>query len=110
MPNVDIGLVQVLCEYLEAFVHTVLFQRGLYAADLFGRQRLYGIAVRKARHPQLTTYIAQVVHSLKVGPELQVADDGALTVQDHTACAFVPPSAESPRALTSVGRHSSSCS
>ena len=66
MANVDTGLIQVLCEYLEAFVHQVLYHRYLYAADLFSRHRLYGIAVKKARHPQLSAYIAQVVGSLKV--------------------------------------------
>ena len=66
MPTVDNALVLALCEYLEAFTHQVLFQRALYAADLFSRNRLYGIAVKKARHPELSLYIAQVISGLKV--------------------------------------------
>ena len=56
MPGAETGIVQVLGEYLEAFVHQVLYHRGIYAADLFSRHRLYGIAVKKARHPQLSAY------------------------------------------------------
>lgn len=66
MPTADTEIFSVLCEYFEAFVHQVLFHRKLYDADLFSRHRLYGIAVKKVRHPQLSTYVAQAIASLKV--------------------------------------------
>ena len=68
MPVTDTSaaFLSVITEYLEAFVHQVLFHRGLYAADLFVRHRLYGIAVRKARHPQLNNYVLLAVESVKV--------------------------------------------
>lgn len=59
------ALIDALCEFLEAAVHTVLRARGLYSADLFESQRLYGIAVSKARHPELSNYIASAVANLK---------------------------------------------
>jgi len=61
------SLVEVLLEFLEALVHQVLFVRELYSPQLFERQRLYGIAVRRARHPDLAAYIASAVAGLKVG-------------------------------------------
>ena len=61
------SLVDVLLEFLEALVHQVLFVRELYAPELFERQRLYGIAVRRSRHPDLNAYIAGAVGGLRVG-------------------------------------------
>lgn len=60
------SLVDVLLEFLEALVHQVLFVRELYSPELFERQRLYGIAVRRARHPDLAAYISDAVAGLKV--------------------------------------------
>ena len=59
-------LVDTLLEFLEAFIHQVLFVRELYSPELFERQRLYGIAVRRARHPELAAYIADAVGGLRV--------------------------------------------
>lgn len=59
------ALIDALCEFLEAAVHTVLRARGPYAPELFERQRLYGIAVSRARHPELSGYIASVITNLK---------------------------------------------
>lgn len=56
----------LLCECLEAIVHQLLFVRQLYSPELFERQRLYGVAVRKSRHPELNQYISEVVSSLQV--------------------------------------------
>lgn len=68
MTEEDISTVDVLLEFLEAAVHQVLFVRRLYSEELFGRQRLYGIAVRKSRHPDLNEYIQGAVTSLRVRP------------------------------------------
>ena len=56
----------VLCEFIEAIIHEVLHLRAIYPAELFTRQRLYNIAVRKSRHPKLNDYIHGVVQSIKV--------------------------------------------
>lgn len=60
------SLVDVLLEFFEALVHQVLFVRELYSPELFERQRLYGIAVRRARHPDLATYVSDAVAGLRV--------------------------------------------
>jgi len=57
---------EILLEFLEVFVHQVLTVRKLYSADVFERQRLYGIAVKRARHPELVNYIRETILSLKV--------------------------------------------
>ncbi len=44
----------------------VLHLREIYAKELFQRQRLYDMTVRKSRHPQLNDYIHAVVQGLKV--------------------------------------------
>lgn len=63
----DEGLVVDLClEFLEAFFHQILYQRQVYSPELFHKKRLYGIAVWKARHPELCQYVQDVVTSLKV--------------------------------------------
>jgi len=59
-------LIDILIEFLEAFVHEVLFVRELYSETAFERQRLYGIAVRRARHPELASYIQDTILSLRV--------------------------------------------
>ncbi|KAI8469671.1 MAG: DNA-binding protein [Monoraphidium minutum] len=59
------ALIDALCEFLEAAVHTVLRARRAYGPDLFERTRLYGVAVSRARHPGLCTYIASVIANLK---------------------------------------------
>ncbi len=55
-----------LCDFIEATVHEVLHLRGIYSPELFARQRLFNIAVRKSRHPKLTDYIHGVVQSIRV--------------------------------------------
>jgi mitotic spindle assembly checkpoint protein MAD2B len=55
-----------LLEFVECVVHETLHLRHIYPAELFQRQRLYNIAVRKARHPKLNDYIHGVVQSIKV--------------------------------------------
>lgn len=57
----------MLTEFLEAFIHQVLFLRGVYNQELFERRRLYNIAVRKAAHPGLVAYVRHLVLSLKDG-------------------------------------------
>ncbi|GBF94513.1 hypothetical protein Rsub_07047 [Raphidocelis subcapitata] len=59
------ALIDALCEFLEAAVHTVLRARGPYPPELFERARLYGVAVARARHPEVCSYIASVIDNVK---------------------------------------------
>ncbi|QDZ24657.1 mitotic spindle assembly checkpoint protein [Chloropicon primus] len=55
----------IVCEFLEAAVHTALRVKGVYPAEVFERRRLYNVAVSRSRHPGLNTYIKETVFSLK---------------------------------------------
>lgn len=61
-----VDVVDMLLEFWEAAVHAILAARGLYRPDLFTRERLYGLAVQRARHPGLCAYIANALQELRV--------------------------------------------
>ena len=56
----------ILCEFLECFVHQVLFARRLYDDRLFETKRLYDMFVKKSLHPNLNDYIHSTIYTLKV--------------------------------------------
>lgn len=56
----------MLCEFLEALVHQVLFARGLYCAASFEDRRLYDTFVHKNRHPGVIQYVNSAAYNLKV--------------------------------------------
>ena len=60
------AIIGTVLEFVDCLVHQLLHLRKLYSADLFERQRLYGIAVHRSRHPDLNDYINTVVESLQV--------------------------------------------
>ena len=60
------GVIAALLEFVECLIHQLLHLRKLYSTDLFEKQRLYGIAVHRSRHPDLNDYISTVVESLQV--------------------------------------------
>ena len=55
-----------LCEFCEAIIHELLYQRQIYSQDLFQRHRLYDVVVRRSRHQKLNDYIHSVVQSIRV--------------------------------------------
>ena len=55
-----------LCEFCEAIIHELLYQRQIYSPDLFQRHRLYDVVVRRSRHQKLNDYIHGVVQSIRV--------------------------------------------
>ena len=57
--------VSLFCQFLESAVHVLLYERHVYPPEIFERRRLYQRSVHIARHPQLVTYIGQIVNSLK---------------------------------------------
>ena len=58
--------VELVSEFIEAVTHEILYRRGLYDPNIFERERLYGIALHKSRHPDLNIYISDSIISLKV--------------------------------------------
>lgn len=98
------SLVDVLLEFLETLVHQVLFVRELYSPELFERRRAYGIATRRARHPELAAYIEDAVKGLRVGAAGGFAGGGqGRPLQRIAACLSVSCCAH--RSITLVASH-----
>lgn len=73
-----------LCEFCEAIIHELLYQRQIYSPDLFQRHRLYDVVVRRSRHQKLNDYIHGVVQSIRV-----TAFQCALGLTPYNTHAFV---------------------
>eukprot|EP00903_Cladosiphon_okamuranus_P017527 g16142.t1 len=57
----DEAMVDILVEFLETAVHSLLHARRLYPPDIFERRRKYGVPVWMSRHPELNSYIYEVL-------------------------------------------------
>lgn len=49
---------------VEAAIHTILYVRQVYPADLFIRRKKYNTPVYQSRHPVLNEYIAGAVRAV----------------------------------------------
>ena len=58
-------LVDCLLEFLECAIHSVLYVRGIYPAELFERRMYLGVAVWKSRHPEINNYIHRIMKNVK---------------------------------------------
>ena len=54
-----------LVEYLEAAVYSTLARRGVYPAETFESQLLYGVPVRRTRAPCLAEYMREFLDALQ---------------------------------------------
>lgn len=72
-------LLDTLCVFLEASVHQVLHNRGVYPNELFERTKLMGIPVHRVRSQEVCDYIQEVVASVR--PWLQQDLVEAMVVQ-----------------------------
>lgn len=55
----------VFLECLEVCVHTILCLREVYPREAFTRHRAFGVPVLMSRHPDLNSYIAEVLQSAR---------------------------------------------
>ncbi|KAI0801105.1 DNA-binding protein [Fomes fomentarius] len=53
-----------IAEFIEVAVHTILYVRQVYPAELFVRRRKYDTPVFQSRHPALNEYIAGAVRAI----------------------------------------------
>ncbi|KAH9968589.1 DNA-binding protein [Russula dissimulans] len=60
--------VRGITEFIEVAIHTILYVRQVYPADLFVRRKKYETPVYQSRHPGLNEYISGAVKA--VGDEL----------------------------------------
>jgi hypothetical protein len=57
--------VEVVLEFFESVVHTVLRQRHIYPPALFEKRAKYGVGIWKCIHPDVNAYIARVLANMK---------------------------------------------
>ncbi|KAJ1448878.1 DNA-binding protein [Pelagophyceae sp. CCMP2097] len=56
---------QLLCEFFEVCIHTILCSREVYPEAIFSEQRAFGVPVRMSRHPDLNKYIIDVLDEVR---------------------------------------------
>ncbi|EKM61335.1 uncharacterized protein PHACADRAFT_156594 [Phanerochaete carnosa HHB-10118-sp] len=61
-----------ISEFIEVAIHTILYVRHVYPAELFVRRKKYDTPVFQSRHPALNEYISGVVRA--VADELAVGN------------------------------------
>jgi hypothetical protein len=66
-------LLDILSEFLETCVNVICHNRSVYPIHVFARTRKYGVPVFTFRHPQLHTYVGDIVRST-----IALADAGIL--------------------------------
>ena len=64
---------EVELEFMEVFVHTVLYARSVYPAELFQQRSKYGVSVFQSVHPQINTYVQRVLSNAQPLLEAGVA-------------------------------------
>jgi len=57
-------IVDIVVEFIEVAIHTILFVREVYPNALFERCRKYDIPVQKSRSPLVSNYISTIVSSM----------------------------------------------
>lgn len=78
--NVRAEAVSVVLEVLEIALHQILFERRVYPASVFARQRRFGVAVQMSRHPSLNDYIFRVLQNFQPWVECGAAEALQLVV------------------------------
>ncbi|KAK0198902.1 DNA-binding protein [Armillaria mellea] len=56
--------VQGIADFIEVAIHTILYVRQIYPADLFIRRKRYDTPVFQSRHPALNEYISGAVKAV----------------------------------------------
>ncbi|OJT15935.1 Mitotic spindle assembly checkpoint protein MAD2B [Trametes pubescens] len=73
--------VRGVAEFIEVAVHTILYVRHVYPADLFVRRRKYDTPVYQSRHPALNEYIAGAVKAVTEELTLGTVDKVVLVIK-----------------------------
>ncbi|KAL1951423.1 hypothetical protein VTO73DRAFT_572 [Trametes versicolor] len=74
--------VRGVAEFIEVAVHTILYVRHVYPADLFVRRRKYDTPVYQSRHPALNEYIAGAVKAVTDELALGTVDKVVLVIKN----------------------------
>jgi len=77
-----------IIEFVEVAIHTILYVRQIYPADLFVRRKKYDTPVFQSRHPALNEYISGAVKA--IGEELVLGnvDKVVVVIKDNKEIAL----------------------
>ncbi|KAJ3061631.1 MAD2 mitotic arrest deficient-like 2, partial [Rhizoclosmatium hyalinum] len=59
------AFVDILIDFAEVSIHTILAERNVYPPDIFTKCQKYGLIVRKSRHPALNGYIKDFLMAIR---------------------------------------------
>lgn len=73
---------------MEIVLHTILCIRQVYPATTFTRRRAHGVPVYQSRHPQVCSYISEVISA--IGKEMELGKVKRVTVVIKTIDTGLP--------------------
>ncbi|KAF9535644.1 DNA-binding protein [Crepidotus variabilis] len=81
-------LVNAIVEFIEVAIHTILYVRQVYPAEIFVRRKKYDTPVFQSRHPALNEYISGAIKA--VGDELMYGkvDKVVIVIKDKQEVAL----------------------
>ncbi|KAI8878866.1 hypothetical protein K501DRAFT_27778 [Backusella circina FSU 941] len=56
-------VIQLLCDFLETWIHEILYQRKIYPAQIFTLKKKFQVGIHIAEFPSLSEYISSFVES-----------------------------------------------
>jgi len=82
-------LLDCLCTFLEASIHQLLHNRGVYPNELFERTKLFNIPVHRMRSIEVCEYISDVVSSAKHWLQSDLVESLVLQLNDAATGAML---------------------
>lgn len=80
--------VKGITEFIEVAIHTILYVRQIYPADLFVRRKKYDTPVFQSRHPALNEYISGTVKAVSDELVLGNVDKVVVVIKDRNQVAL----------------------
>lgn len=80
--------VKGMTEFIEVAIHTILYVRQIYPADLFVRRKKYDTPVFQSRHPALNEYISGTVKAVSDELVLGNVDKVVVVIKDRNQVAL----------------------
>ncbi|OWF46718.1 mitotic spindle assembly checkpoint protein MAD2B-like isoform X2 [Mizuhopecten yessoensis] len=89
----------VLCEFLEVSIHSILYLRDLYPRGVFEKRKKYNVPVQMCLHPDVCKYVVNIVDSVHRLNQLNQVEKIAMVIlgPDHRPL---------ERFVIEIGRHS----
>lgn len=80
--------VNAVAEFIEVVIHTILYVRQVYPAELFVRRKKYDTPVFQSRHPALNEYISGAIKAAKEEIALGSVDKVVVVIKDKDQVAL----------------------